>query len=55
MGVLAVSGLMHDAGVWGLGRGTVLRTVRGFFLHMSVGAALEHAFKQVTGRRVGGI
>jgi hypothetical protein len=31
------------------------RTVSGFFLLMGAGAALEHAFKVVTGRRVGGI
>jgi hypothetical protein len=55
MGAFAVSGLMHDAGVWGLGRGTEFRTVGGFFLLMGVGAASEHGFKQVTGRRVSGI
>jgi hypothetical protein len=55
MGAFAVSGLIHDVGIWGLGRGTELRTVGGFFLLMGVGAASEHGFKQVTGRRVGGI
>lgn len=54
MGAFVVSGLMHDAGVWGLGRGTEFRTVCGFFF-MGVGAALEHVFRQMTGRRVGGI
>jgi hypothetical protein len=55
MGAFAVSGLMHDAGIWGLGLGTDFRTVGGFFLLMGAGAASEHGFKQVTGRRVGGI
>jgi len=55
MGAFAVSGVMHDAGTWGLGRGTEFSTVGGFFLLMGVGAALEHGFKKVTGHRVGGI
>jgi len=55
VGAFAVSGLMHDLGMWGLGRGTEFSTVGGFFLLMGVGAALEHGFKQVTGRRVGGL
>jgi len=55
MGAFAVSGVLHDLGMWGLGRGTEFSTVGGFFLFMGVGAALERGFKQVTGRRVGGI
>lgn len=55
MGAFAVSGLMHDAGIWGLGRGTEFRAVGGFFRLMGVGSASEHGFKQVTMRRVGGI
>ena len=55
MGAFTISGLMHDAGIWGLGRGTKFRTVGGFFLLMGIGAALEYGFKQVTGRCVGGI
>ena len=55
MGAFAVSGVLHDLAVWGLGRGTEFSTVGGFFLLMGVGAALERGFKQVTGRRVGGI
>jgi hypothetical protein len=54
VGAFAVSGVMHDLGMWGLGQGTEFSTVGGFFLLMGVGAALEHGFKQVTGRRVGG-
>jgi hypothetical protein len=55
MGAFAVSGVLHDVGMWGLGQGTEFSTVGGFFLLMGVGAALERGFKQVTGRRVGGL
>ncbi len=55
MGAFAVSGVLHDLGMWGLGRGTEFRTAGGFFLLMGIGAALEYEFKVVTGRRVGGI
>jgi hypothetical protein len=55
IGAFAMSAVLHYLGMWGLGRGTEFRTVGGFFLLMGVGAALEHAFKVVTGRRVGGI
>ena len=48
MGAFAVSGLMHDAGVWGLGRGKEFRTVGGYFHLMGIGAASEHGFKQTT-------
>ena len=51
MGAFTVSGLMHDAGIWGLRWGTNFRTMGGFFL-MGIGAALEHGFKQVSGCRV---
>jgi len=55
VGAFAVSGVMHDLGMWGFGKGTEFRSVGGFFLLMGVGAALEHGFKEVTGRRVGGL
>jgi hypothetical protein len=55
MGAFAISAVLHNLSMWGVGRGTEFRTVGGFFLLMGVGAALEHAFKVVTGRRVGGI
>ena len=55
VGAFAVSGVLHDLGMWGLGRGTEFSTVGGFFLLMGVGSALEHGFKEVTGRRVGGL
>ena len=55
MGAFAMSGVLHDLGMWGLGRGTEFPNVGGFFLLMGVGAASEHGFKQATGRRVGGL
>jgi len=55
IGAFAVSGVMHDLGIWGLGRGTEFRTAGGFFILMGVGAALEHSFKTLTGRRVCGL
>jgi hypothetical protein len=54
-GAFAVSGLLHDFGMWGLGGGMEFRSVSGFFLLMGVGAALEYGFKQATGHRVGGL
>lgn len=54
VGAFAVSGVMHDVGMWGLGRGTEFRTVGGFFLLMGFGASLEYGFWKVTGRRVCG-
>jgi hypothetical protein len=55
LGAFALSGLLHDFGMWGLGKEMEPRSVTGFFLLMSVGAALEYGFKQATGRRVGGL
>jgi hypothetical protein len=55
LGAFALSGLLHDFGMWGLGNGMEPRSVTGFFLLMSVGTALECGFKQATGRRVGGL
>jgi hypothetical protein len=55
LGAFALSGALHDFGMWGLGKGMELRFVTGFFLLMSVGTALEYGFKQATGHRVGGL
>ncbi|KAI0267189.1 hypothetical protein BGY98DRAFT_1084902 [Russula aff. rugulosa BPL654] len=55
VGAFAVSGVLHNLGMWGLGRGTEFSTIGGFFLLMGVGATLEYGFKQATGRRVGGL
>ena len=55
LGAFGLSGLLHDFGMWGLGKGMEGRFVSGFFLIMGVGIALEHGFKPATGHRVGGL
>ena len=55
LGAFAVSAVVHDLGMWGLGRGTEFSTVGSFFILMGVGVTLELAFKGVTGRSVGGV
>jgi hypothetical protein len=55
VGAFVVSGVMHDVGMWGLGRGTEFCTVGGFFVLMGLGACAELGFRKVTGRRVGGL
>lgn len=55
MGAFAVSGVLHDVGMQGMGRGADTLTVVGFFLMHGVAVLLEHAWKQATGRRVGGV
>ena len=54
LGAFGTSAVIHDLGMWGLGRGTEFRTVGCFFVLMGVGVALERAFEGMTGRRVGG-
>jgi Membrane bound O-acyl transferase family len=54
IGAFVVSGVLHDFGIWGLGRGIESCTTGGFFFLMGVGVALEYGFKRLTGRRVGG-
>jgi len=53
-GAFGASAVIHDLGMWGLGRGTEFRTVGGFFVLMGIGVILEHGFKGMTGRCVGG-
>ncbi|KAG6369799.1 membrane bound O-acyl transferase family-domain-containing protein [Boletus reticuloceps] len=55
MGAFAISGLLHDIGMRGMGRGGDTAEVVGFFLLHGVGVSMEHAWKKATGRRVGGI
>ena len=55
MGAFAMSEVLHTSGCGVLAEARSFPTVGGFFLLMGVGAALEHGFKQVTGRRVGGL
>ena len=54
-GAFAVSGVLHDAGMRGMCRGTDTLEVVGFFLLNAVGMNLEDAWKKATGQRVGGI
>ena len=54
-GAFAVSGVLHDAGMRGMCRGTDTLEVVGFFLLNAVGMNLEDAWKKATGKRVGGI
>jgi hypothetical protein len=55
VGAFVVSGVMHDVGMWGLGRGTEFGTVGGFFVLMGFGACAEIGFRELTGRKVGGL
>lgn len=55
MGAFAVSGVLHDLGMRGMGRGSDTLPVVGFFLIHGVGVTMEYAWKQATGRRVGGV
>ena len=54
MGAFLVSGLLHNMGLWGMGRGTDFWNVGGFFLMMGVGILLEEVWKKVWGTKVGG-
>jgi hypothetical protein len=52
MGAFAVSELLHDLGMWGLG-GDV--EWPGFFLAMGLGVVLEEGWRKLTGKRVSGL
>lgn len=52
MGAFSVSGFLHYAGLWGMGRGTEFYAA-GFFLMMGVGIILERVYQCATGRKVG--
>ena len=55
IGAFLVSGVVHDVGLWGLGRGSDFRSVGGYFLMMAVGIILEGVWKAVSGKNVGGV
>lgn len=55
MGAFVVSGLLHDIGMWGYGKGTDPWCVVGFFWLQSAGIILEGIWRRVTGRRVRGV
>ena len=54
LGAFTLSGVLHDAGMRGMGRGADTVPVVGFFVMHGVGVLIEYAWKQTTGRRVGG-
>jgi len=54
MGAFFWSAILHDFGMWGMGRGTEFWSVGGFFLMQGCGCILEALFKKVTGLKVGG-
>lgn len=54
LGVFALSAVMHDVCIWGMGRGTAFRQIGGFFLLSGVGVLAEQAFERITARKVQG-
>ncbi|KAF9524844.1 membrane bound O-acyl transferase family-domain-containing protein [Crepidotus variabilis] len=54
LGAFLASGILHDAGTWGMGRGTDVSYISGFFFMNGVGVLLEVLYKKMTGKRVGG-
>ncbi|THV02797.1 hypothetical protein K435DRAFT_652611, partial [Dendrothele bispora CBS 962.96] len=54
MGSFLVSGILHYLGLWGMGKGSSIFGMIGFFLMMGVGVTLEGLFKKVTGMRTEG-
>lgn len=55
MGAFLVSAILHDIGLWGMGRGSEFSSVGGYFLVQGLGIILEHTWKRFTGSRVEGI
>ena len=55
LGAFTVSGILHDVGMRGMGRGANTLEVMGFFLLHAVGMIMEYAWKRATGKHVGGI
>lgn len=54
VGAFLVSGLLHDIGCWGMGRGTDFKSISGFFIMNAIGVIFEHLYKSITGKRVEG-
>jgi len=54
IGAFSISGLFHDMGMWGMGKGSEFQTVGGFFVMMGVGVVLEGMWKKTCGTRVDG-
>ncbi|KAF8638250.1 hypothetical protein AX17_002272 [Amanita inopinata Kibby_2008] len=55
LGAFLVSSMLHDFGLWGMGKGTDFMPIYTFFMMMGVGIVLEYVWKDVTGYRVGGV
>ncbi|KDQ56996.1 hypothetical protein JAAARDRAFT_194185 [Jaapia argillacea MUCL 33604] len=53
-GAFLISAILHDWGMWGLGRGMDFWRVGGFFLMMAVGIIAEGLWEATTKKRVGG-
>ena len=54
MGVFLTSGLLHDLGMWGMGRGMEFWSVSGFFLMMGIGVLVEGMWKSISGEKTRG-
>jgi len=54
LGAFLVSGVLHDWGMWGMGKGTEFSSVGGYFLMNGVGIILEAMWKKATGYKIGG-
>ena len=54
LGVFILSGVLHDWGIWGMGRGTDFSRLGGFFVLNGVGVVLELLWERLSGRKVGG-
>lgn len=54
MGAFFLSAVIHDWGMWPMGRGSNFRTVGTCFLMMGVGCILEAVFKKLSGSEVRG-
>lgn len=54
MGAFLLSGIVHDWGMWAMGRGSNFQTAGGFFLLMGLGCVLENLFARVLGTKVQG-
>ncbi|KAF8064409.1 hypothetical protein FPV67DRAFT_221191 [Lyophyllum atratum] len=54
LGTFFMSSILHSFAFWGMGRGTDFMRVGGYFIVNGIGVLLEHIWRSVTGRRVGG-
>jgi len=52
LGAFGLSTILHDWGMWAMGRGSRIGSVAGFFMMMGVGCILEDLFKSISGRKV---